>query len=99
MKKQTPEKEPEQGVTAEEPMADFIKSVIIETGEPADYAEVMRKRNRESTLRQYRCAALTGCLSGMNFVGSMEDMVVNARRLGLMMLEADEKEAVSNENL
>lgn len=99
MKKQTPEKEPEQGVTAEEPMADFIKSVIIETGEPADYAEVMRKRNRESTLRQYRCAALTGILSGMNFTGAMEDMVVIARKIGLLMLEADEKEAITDENL
>ena len=94
MKKQTPEKEQEQGVTAE------VQAEIAGVTATADaLSREMRTRQRDSILRQYRCAALTGILSGMNFTGAMEDMVVIARKIGLLMLEADEKEAAKDENL
>ena len=94
MKKQTPEKGSEQCVTAE------VQAEIAGVTATTDaLSREMRTRQRDSILRQYRCAALTGLLSGTNFPASMEDHVVNARILGLLMLKADEKEAAKDENL
>ena len=108
MKKQTPEKEPDQDVTAE-----ATKGIIDHASMPhglwsqtEEYKRLVAENHkaliadeRQKVLRQYRCAALTGILAGTNFTGAMEDMVVIARKIGLLMLEADEKEAPADENL
>ena len=102
MKKQTPEKEPEQGVTAEfsagyeTAMTEVIDHKANMAIEAASARATSLAFRRENTLRQYRCASLTGILAGTNFTGAMEDMVVIARKIGLLMLEADEKEAAAD---